>query len=165
MANIVSQLRSGKADVHHRGTDLKDVEFPSYIIKAAEVAYDEDKLVQTLKEEGILLNMLHLGMSEYVVKWRANVRPTDNSEKPKEILDEESAARERGRTFVPGLLPNPDEVKTSKTAGKAVAEVGRKMAIGLAQTGMDWSTAKTVLENAGLKPDELESIFARTLEG
>lgn len=165
MANIVSQLRSGKADVHHRGTDLKDVEFPSYIVKAAEVAYDEDKLVETLKNEGILLNMLHLGMSEYVVKWRANVRPSDNSEKPKEILDEETDARERGRTFVPSLLPNPDEVKTSKSTSKALDEAGRKMAISFAQAKVPWDSAAGIMRGAGFKAEKYQDIYERALLG
>lgn len=166
MASIVEQLKQGYCDVHHRGYDLKQVDFPDYIANIADCLFDEEQVVENLKKDGILLNMIHLGLSEFVVKFRAAVRPSDTSDKPKEIWAEEQEARMRGKEYVPALLPNPDERKSNKSASKIAAEVHRKMAIGLAQTGMDWSTAKTVLVNGGATElEELESIFTRAIEG
>jgi hypothetical protein len=165
MANIIEQLRSGKADVHHRGYTLKNVNFPSYIPDVAKVLFDKEALVEVLEDNGILLELLHLGISEYVVKWRACVRPTDTNEKPKEIADERDDAMKRGRFFKPNLLPNPDEVKASKGVSRAVAEHSRKLVISMAQVEVPWEQVEKALEKSGVDPVDYADIYERALEG
>lgn len=162
---ILTQILDREIETIHRGFEWT-YSLPEFYQVDKETLYNEDKLVEFLKGHGVLLGILHAGFQNDIITCRAIGRPGSIDGEPQNLTPEIAKRLQVKITeHKPNLLPDPSAVKTSKNTSKAVAEVGRKMAISFAQAGTPWDIAKGILAGAGFTDPTLKDIYDRALEG
>jgi hypothetical protein len=113
---IENIMARGSMDVEHKG-DTVHIKMPSWFNVPQDVWYDEEKLVEWLTEQGILLATLHKGFEQHIIDIRSKARPKDlkpleKGGKPRPQKIEQADAEARALEYKPEpRQPQADPVK------------------------------------------------------
>jgi hypothetical protein len=134
--NIRKQIKQGNIQVTHR--HLQDwVNLPEWIRKCADHLDSEQQLADCLKEQGVLLGVLHAGLRDSVIQTRARARAVKkDTEGNEEVwIDHQSA-----EATIPNPLPDPEKSKKKPESPQEYIE--RRKAEG--------ASKKKIMEELGL---------------
>jgi hypothetical protein len=110
--NIRKQLNEGRIAVENKGRS-DQVNLPGWMRNAAQVGLDnENELVEQLREDGVLLSVLHAGLRDNVIQVRAKARAETKNEDGSKTpwIDHASA-----ESHQPNPLPDPEKSKSKKS--------------------------------------------------
>lgn len=122
--SIRKQLNEGQVEVEHKGQkDMFDL--PEWLQLSNDVLDSEEKLIEHLREQGLLLAVLHQGLSQSVIGVRAVARPNVTKSDPDPAFPT-AALRKRAASWKPNRLPSEDGGRLSKRdkAIKALTDLG-----------------------------------------
>jgi hypothetical protein len=109
--NIRKQIQQGQIQVTHK--HLQDwVNLPEWMRQCADHLDSEQELADCLREQGVLLGVLHAGLRDSVIQTRARARAVKkDTEGNEEVwIDHQSA-----EATIPNPLPDPEKSKSKKS--------------------------------------------------
>jgi len=105
--SVREQINQGVINVEHKGLS-QDVELPTWLRNTAPNLDLQEALIDSLREDGQLLGVLHQGLAQSVINVRAAARRYDDK---KQAFISATHARDHKAP----LLPNPTESKAKKS--------------------------------------------------
>ena len=121
---IRTQLKEGVTEVTHEDQKA-NFELPEHLAEAYPYLDDKTALVKHFDEHGVLLEMLHQGISQEFVNVRAKARPNKTKQNPNPSLDT-AEQRRKAKDHRPGTLPAEDRSRLTKRekAKKSLIDLG-----------------------------------------
>lgn len=134
--SIRAQLNAGKVEVEHKGQNA-EFELPMWMQLDNATLDDESALVEHLRQNGLLLPVLHNGLSQCVIGVRAVARPNPTKSEPNPDFPT-SELRRKARQWEPNKLPSEDGNRLSPEQ-KAIRE--------LVKAGYSEEVARSAIQN------------------
>lgn len=113
-ASIIEQVKAGQVEVNHQAEGFKKqtavFKLPAHLCLTEEVLFDEQELINHLKQHGVLHAIIHKGIAQDIICVRAKARPSITKTDKNPPLDT-PARHKLVSDYKPNLLPRPQAIK------------------------------------------------------
>ena len=117
--SVREQINQGIINVEHKGI-VQDVELPTWLRNTATNLDDAEALIDSLREDGQLLGVLHQGLAQSVINVRAAARRYDAKKQA-------YISATHARDHVAPTLPKPGSRKKAADPAQAIRDIAKAM--------------------------------------